>query len=124
MIAINPRFKGAYIHTDLLSGVITNCANWNTALQYEGVDSRFNFKAPKAPILSVKSLNESQVFETATGAFYTCFRVGNFDLRIDAHNVGSARALANSTRTELEGLVAQADSNDFRPCGGWGVFGS
>ena len=123
MITINPRFQGAFIHTDL-SGVITNCANWNTALKYEGGDTRFGFKAPEAPILSPKSLNDSQVFETPSGAFYTCFRVGAYDLRIDAYNVGSAHAVANSTRAELEGLVAQADSNDFRPCGGWGVFGS
>ena len=124
MITINPKFQGAYIHTDLLSGVTTECANWGTALRYEGVDARFSWKAPKAPILSVKSLNESQIFETSSGKFYTCFRVGAYDLRIDAHNVGTARKLAGSSRSELEGLVAEANANDFRPCGGWGSFGS
>jgi len=123
MIAINPKFQNSFIHTDG-NGSANECANWGTALKYEGVDSRFNFKAPKAPILSPKSLNESQVFQSPSGQFYACFRVGNYDLRIDAHNVGTARALANSTRAELEAHVAQANAEDFRPCDGWGSFGS
>ena len=123
MIAINPKFQNSFMHTDG-NGSANECANWGTALKYEGVDARFSWKAPKAKISSPKSLNESQIFETPSGKFYTCFRVGAYDLRIDAHNVGTARALANSTRVELEAHVAQANAEDFRPCGGWGSFGS
>ena len=118
-ISENPRFKGAFIaHTP--QGDI-ECANIHTALsyipntrQYREAQATGCFKAtPSKPTIEVAG------YCSPSGQYYAVVQFGDFDVRIDCHNVHTLRGWIKDGVTAFHLCEAFQDPTNIRPRGGW-----
>ena len=118
-ISENPRFKGAFIaHTP--EGDI-ECANIHTALsyipntrQYRQAQAIRPFKAtPTKPTI------ECAGYCSPSGQYYAVVEFGDFDVRIDCHNVHTLRSWMREGVVEWHLMEAFKDRTNIRPRGGW-----
>ena len=118
-ISENPHFKGAFIaHTP--DGDI-ECANIHTALsyipntrQYRQAQAIRPFKAtPTKPTIEVAG------YCSPTGQYYAVVEFGDFDVRIDCHNVHTLRTWMKDGVTAWHLCEAFQDPTNIRTRGGW-----
>ena len=118
-ISENPRFKGAFIaHTP--EGDI-ECANIHTALsyipntrQYRQAQAIRPFKAtPTKPTI------ECAGYCSPSGQYYAVVEFGDFDVRIDCHNVHTLRTWMRDGVTAFHLCEAFQDPTNLRTRGGW-----
>ena len=118
-ISENPRFKGAFIaHTP--QGDI-ECANIHTALsyipntrQYRQAQATRPFKAtPTKPTI------ECAGYCSPSGQYYAVVEFGDFDVRIDCHNVHTLRTWMRDGVTAFHLCEAFQDPTNIRTRGGW-----
>ena len=118
-ISENPRFKGAFIaHTP--EGDI-ECANIHTALsyipdtrQYRQAQAIRPFKAtPTKPAIEVSG------YCSPSGQYYAVVQFGDFDVRIDCHNVHTLRGWMRDGVTAFHLCEAFQDPTNIRNRGGW-----
>ena len=118
-ISENPRFKGAFIaHTPQCD---IECANIHTALsyipntrQYRQAQAIRPFKAtPTKPTI------ECAGYCSPSGQYYAVVEFGDFDVRIDCHNVHTLRTWMRDGVTAFHLCEAFQDPTNIRTRGGW-----
>ena len=112
----NPKFRGSFIHNG------QEYANYQSALAAAGLDTRFRSVGlqPKQPEFVTLS---GYAFCSPSGQYYVVVRCGLLDVRIDCHNVHTARAWQRDgvSVSSFQQAFEEEGNRNVRAKGGWGA---